>query len=197
MNPPSVLLVAALAGIRLAQAADNVALAGTEYSGLGSYTYVGVISPLGHEHLGNGFVMRNWLERLTYEYDGAAARIHAERFAYAPALGYQAPLAGGSIAVYGGLRIAHLNLSPNDPGNDEEGHTNRVFSTWTPSPPSVHAPRTSSSQPSRPNTTTTISAIASCFARANATFRPGSRREGWARLRGLAGRARPWRDQAR
>jgi len=121
------LLIAALAGIPPAHGADNVGLAGTEYSGLGSYTYAGIVTPLTSEHLGNGIVMRHWLERLTYEYDAGTTRIHAERYAYAPALGYQSPFAGGSIGVYGGLRIAHLDLTPDDPGNDEEGHTNRVF----------------------------------------------------------------------
>ena len=121
------LLVVALTATQLAHAREHVALAGTEYSGLGSYTYLGIISPLGSAELGHGFVMRHWLERLTYQYDSAGVNIDAERYGYAPSLGYQTPLGRGHAGLYAGLRIAHTDLSPNDPGNPEEGHTNRVF----------------------------------------------------------------------
>jgi hypothetical protein len=128
MSARLALVVACALGSALARADDHVALAGTELSGLGTYTYLGIVSPLGDSRLGHGLVMRHWLERLTYEYDGpGGANIEAERYGYAPALGWQMPLGEGSAALYAGLRFAHTDLDPNDSGNDEAGHTNRVF----------------------------------------------------------------------
>ena len=131
MNARLGLLVACGAcalGSAVARADDHVALAGTELSGLGTYTYLGIVSPLGDARLGHGLVMRHWLERLTYEYDGpGGANIEAERYGYAPALGYQLPVGESSLAFYAGVRISTTDLDPEDPGNDEEGHTNRVF----------------------------------------------------------------------
>ena len=110
-----------------AGADDQVVLAGTEWSRLGSYTYAGIISPLGEASPGNGLVMRHWLERLTYEYDSSGQEFDAERYGYAPALGYQTALWGGYAGIYGGIRLAHTDLSPDDPGNKDEGNTARFF----------------------------------------------------------------------
>lgn len=122
------LLLAGLAAVAgRAAAAEHVALAGSEWSRLGSYTYAGVISPLGDGRLGNGLVMRHWLEWLTYEYEAGAQDVDAQRYGYAPALGYQSSLWGGYAGFYGGVRLAHTDLSPNDPGNRDEGDTSRFF----------------------------------------------------------------------
>lgn len=127
MKPWTMVLLALLASSRFAGAGENLALAGSEVSDLGSYTYVGIITPFATRQPGKGFVLRNWLERLTYTYDIAGLDIDAERYGYAPALGYQTPLAGGYAAAYAGLRFAHTDLSPEDPANDEDGSTQRVF----------------------------------------------------------------------
>lgn len=121
------LALAGLCALRVATAGDHVVLAGSEWSRLGGYTYAGVISPLGEGTLGDGLVMRHWLERLTYEYDKDGGTVDAVRYGYAPALGYQAPLWGGHVGGYAGLRLAHANLSPDDPGNRDEGDTARFF----------------------------------------------------------------------
>ena len=103
MKRAALLLLALALGSGPLAAADHVGLAGSEVSGLGSYTYVGIISPLGNGTLGDGLVMRHWLEYLTYEYETGGRDVDAERFGYAPALGYQTRLWGGYAGFYGGL----------------------------------------------------------------------------------------------
>jgi len=118
--PLRVLLLSAVAAP--AQATDSLLLAGTSDSSLGGYSYVGTLIPLGQSSLGQGWVMRQWLDYLTYHYDGFAPDIHARSFGYAPAIGYQWPTANGShAALYAGVRLANTHLSPDDPSNVDRG----------------------------------------------------------------------------
>lgn len=120
-------LIALMAAMSCAHAADRMALAGTEISGLGSYTYAGIVMPLARSSPERGPAVRHWLERLTYEYDNAGIEHDAERYGYAPAIGWQQPLRGGYVSGYAGARLAHTDLSPADPGNDDDGTTVRGF----------------------------------------------------------------------
>lgn len=106
-----------------AQAADSLFLAGTDQSSLGSYSYLGALVPVGQGQLGDGWVMRQWVDRLTYRYNGSVPDIRAEAYGYAPALGYQWPMGDGSnhAALYAGLRVEHTRLTPDDPGNVDRG----------------------------------------------------------------------------
>jgi hypothetical protein len=115
----ALLLVAAAPAV---QAADSLLLAGTSDSSLGSYSYVGVLAPLGQGVLGQGWVMRQWIDRLTYRYDGFVPDIHALAWGYSPGLGYQWVVADGThAALYGGVRLAHTHLDPDDPSNVDRG----------------------------------------------------------------------------
>src|SRR5207237_5228675 len=51
-----------------AQGADSLMLTGSTESSIGSYTYLGALMPLPHSVLGQGWVVRQWLYRLTYRY---------------------------------------------------------------------------------------------------------------------------------
>src|SRR6202030_2992617 len=105
-----------------AQSADNLWLAGTSDSPLGSYSYVGALIPLGQGSLGQGWVVRQWFDRVTYHYNGYTPDIHAEAYGYAPAIGYQWPTGSGShAALYAGVRLANTHLSPDDPSNVDRG----------------------------------------------------------------------------
>jgi hypothetical protein len=114
------LLAAAAAPV---QAADSLLLAGSSDSSLGSYSYVGALIPLGQGALGEGWVMRQWVDRLTYRYDGFAPDIHAQAYGYSPAVGYQWAMGGGDThaGLYGGVRVAHTHLDPDDPSNVDRG----------------------------------------------------------------------------
>jgi hypothetical protein len=112
------LLLAASAQIH---AADSLGLAGTDYSSLGTYSYLGTLTPLGHSALGNGWVMRQWVDRLTYRYNGYMPDVHALAWGYAPAIGYQWAMGATHAALSGGVRIAHTNLEPDDPSNVDRG----------------------------------------------------------------------------
>lgn len=115
-----VLLLAAVAAP--AHGADALLLAGTSDSSLGSYGYVGALIPLGDSSLGQGWVMRQWLDGITYRYNGFAPDIHAQAYGYAPAIGYQWPTGSGSqAALYAGVRLANTHLSPDDPSNVDRG----------------------------------------------------------------------------
>lgn len=115
------LLLAVLA--REARAADNLLLAGTSDSSLGSYSYVGALIPFGHGTLGQGWVMRQWIDRLTYRYDGFVPDIHAHAYGYSPAIGYQWAIGGAShAALYAGVDLMHTHLSPDDPSAESLHH---------------------------------------------------------------------------
>jgi Cellulose biosynthesis protein BcsS len=121
----TLLLAAAAAPV---QAADSLLLAGSSDSPLGSYSYLGALVPLGQGSLGQGWVMRQWVDRITYHYDGYVPDIHALDYGYSPALGYQWAIGGGQshAALYGGVRVAHTNLDPDDPSNVDRGTRVRV-----------------------------------------------------------------------
>lgn len=119
--PARVILLLGIAAS--AQAADNLFLGGTDQSSIGSYSYLGALVPIGQSKLGDGWVMRQWFDRLTYRYNGSVPGIRAEAYGYAPAIGYQWPVSDGSnhAGLYAGLRVAHTQLSPDDPSNVDRG----------------------------------------------------------------------------
>lgn len=120
-------VLACLSGLPGAGAAQSLLLTGAEASGRGSYAYLGHIAALGGRPLGEGWVVRHWVDRVTYDYRSGARVIDAEAFGYAPAMGYLS--AGGrfSHGLYGGVRLAHTRLSPDDPGNGSRGWRARPF----------------------------------------------------------------------
>lgn len=111
------------AAVPPAWGADDLLLAGASGSGLGNYSYLGALIPLGEGRLGQGWVMRQWVDRITYQYNGFAPDIHAAAYGYAPALGYQWALAGGAdhVTLYGGAHLVHTSFDPYDPGNADRG----------------------------------------------------------------------------
>lgn len=130
MTPQRLLLIAALAGVcglPGAGAAQSLVLAGAEASGRGSYAYLGHLAALGEGPLGAGWAIRHWVDRVTYDYRSGARDIDAEAFGYAPALGYLSAGETLSHGLYGGVRVAHTKLSPDDPGNGSRGWRVRPF----------------------------------------------------------------------
>lgn len=117
----AVLLLVAIASP--ARASDDLLLAGTSNSTLGDYSYVGALVPLGGGRLGQGWIMRQWLDRVVYRYNGLLPDVRATAYGYAPAVGYQWALDGGTnhMAIYGGVRVVHTRLDPYDPGNANRG----------------------------------------------------------------------------
>jgi hypothetical protein len=66
--------------------------------------------------------LRQWLDRLTYHYNGFAPDIQAQAYGYAPAIGYQWQVNNGSHAgLYAGMRLENTYLSPDDPSNVDRG----------------------------------------------------------------------------
>jgi hypothetical protein len=80
-----------------------------------------MLTPLGGGSLGNGWVMRHWLDRVTYNYAASGQNVRAEGYGYAPAIGYQAPLGRGHVGLSGALRIGNTQLRPDDPSNADRG----------------------------------------------------------------------------
>lgn len=123
--PARVLLLAVL--IPSAHAADTLLLAGANGSSLGTYSYMGALIPLGEGSLGQGWVMRQWLDRLTYHYNGFEPDIHALAYGYAPAIGYQWAMSNvNHAALYAGVRVANTQLTPDDPSNVDRGTRARL-----------------------------------------------------------------------
>jgi hypothetical protein len=121
MRQVVIFLLCTLAAAGTASAADHLLLAGTQWARLGGYSYVGVLTPVGQGSFGNGWVMRHWLDRLTYQYDGSQPNIHAQSYGYSPALGYQGTRGNTRVGIYGAVRIAHTDLSPDDLSNADRG----------------------------------------------------------------------------
>lgn len=121
MRTRAIYLLCAIATAGSADAADSLLLTGTEQSPLGDYAYVGVLTPLGRGSLGNGWVMRHWLDRVTYDYDTGNAKVAAQSYGYSPAVGYQQPVGVSRVGIYGAVRIGHTSLSPDDPANVDRG----------------------------------------------------------------------------
>ncbi len=84
------------------------------------YTYAGLIAPLFGEHLGNGLVQRYWIDFFGYSYD-TNRTIDAQAIGLEGALGYQTSGPAGWAGAYLGLRFNNTSLSPDDPGNRNDG----------------------------------------------------------------------------
>jgi hypothetical protein len=121
MKPLAPVLLLALTLSASARSADSLVLSGTEWSRFGTYSYLGAITPLGGGSLGDGWVMRQWVDRLTYQYRSGTSDVHAEGYGYAPAFGRQLPIANSHIGLYGAVRIAHTSLDPDDHSNVDRG----------------------------------------------------------------------------
>lgn len=111
-----------------AGAAHDLLLAGASDSPLSNFSYVGVLMPLGDGRLGRGWILRQWVDRVTYQYNGFTPDIQAVAYDYSPALGYQWELDGGvnQAALYAGVDTVHTRLDPYDPGNVDRGTHVRV-----------------------------------------------------------------------
>jgi hypothetical protein len=116
-----VLIVWALVASGPTLAADNLFLTGAESSRLGDYAYAGMLMPLGNSSLGSGWVMRHWVDRVSYNYVTRGQRVDAVSYGYSPAIGYQAPLGRSHLGLSGALRLGNTRLSPDDPSNDDRG----------------------------------------------------------------------------
>jgi Cellulose biosynthesis protein BcsS len=114
-------LACALALSGTAHCAESLLLSGTEWSRSASYSYVGALTPLGGGSLGDGWILRQWLDRLTYQYRGATSEISAEGYGFSPALGRQLPLGNTHVGIYGALRVANTSLHPDDRSNADRG----------------------------------------------------------------------------
>lgn len=107
--------------------AESLALAGFEAARTSSYGYVGFLAPLGDGTLGSGWVMRHWFDRLTYQYDTDSNTIKALSYAYSPAIGKAFSGDGWGATIYVGIVARHTGLTPDDPGNKNEGDKYRPF----------------------------------------------------------------------
>jgi hypothetical protein len=121
MRPVMPVLACALALSGTAHCAESLVLSGTEWSRSASYSYVGALTPLGGASLGDGWVLRQWLDRLTYQYRGASSEINADGYGFSPALGRQLPLGNSHVGIYGALRVANTSLHPDDVSNADRG----------------------------------------------------------------------------
>lgn len=100
--------------------AETLGFAGFEAGKGQGYAYVGSLSSLPGSELGNGWLWRNWLDGLKYEYE-ANGTIKARSVAYTPALVHQNAWDRGSFGISIGARIASTHLSPDDPANENRG----------------------------------------------------------------------------
>jgi Cellulose biosynthesis protein BcsS len=76
----------------------------------------GLLIPFPHNHLGQGWVQRYWLDTFTYSYEAGTQQIDSSVWGAEAMLGYQASRPGASGAAYLGVRYSDAHLSPDDPG---------------------------------------------------------------------------------
>lgn len=89
----------------------SIALAGAELNPGNSYAYAGTILPL-PSLLGDGFMQRYWVERLTYSFDSNGRKIDAEQWGAEVLFGYRKPYRQGWWAAYAGPVYRHIEFSP-------------------------------------------------------------------------------------
>ena len=112
----SVISTSALAGEKLFITGAEGGAGDTE----NYYTYAGLIAPVFGDKLGNGLVQRYWIDFFGYSYD-TNQTIDAQAFGLEGALGYQTSGSAGWAGAYAGLRYNNTSLSPDDPGNRNDG----------------------------------------------------------------------------
>ncbi len=105
---------------------ERLWLAGAEVSPGNSYAYAGVLLPAFGGNLGEGFVQRYWVDRVTYRYDSNGQTIEAKGPGAEAALGYVTPTTGGSLSGMLGLVYRDTRLSPDDPDSAARGAHWRV-----------------------------------------------------------------------
>lgn len=98
----------------------SLVFGGAEFASKQGYVYLGTLTPLADSTMGNGWMWRNWIDWLSYQYD-ANVRIKASAVGYTPALVRQFSNDSTSVGISVGLRMATTHLSPDDPGNDNRG----------------------------------------------------------------------------
>jgi Cellulose biosynthesis protein BcsS len=89
----------------------KLALAGAEYGGDNAYYYAGLLVPFPGGDLGNGFVQRNWVDWLRYEYDNGTRTITAKAPGAVVALGYTKSAEPGSMNVCAGPVYRNTDFS--------------------------------------------------------------------------------------
>lgn len=90
----------------------SIVLAGTELNPGNSYAYAGTILPLSG-FLGDGFMQRYWVERLTYSFNSNGRKIDAEQWGAEVLFGYRKPYSQGWWAAYAGPVYRNIQFSPN------------------------------------------------------------------------------------
>jgi hypothetical protein len=125
-----------------------IGLAGTDLGTSSSYSYVGVLTPLSGQFTGNDWVLRGWLEYLTYDTDDAFGELEAHVVGGNLGIARSFPLFGGSasagVGVVLGDRIysretslddggflARFRMEGNFFGETFEGHHLRLFGSIT------------------------------------------------------------------
>jgi len=84
------------------------------------YTFLGLLAPLGDNHLGDGLVQKYWVDFLGYSYD-TNQTITAQAVGVEAMLGYQMSSSSAWGGIFAGARYNNTSLSPDDPGNDTRG----------------------------------------------------------------------------
>lgn len=102
-----------------------MALAGGETNTGTTYSaaYAGIIAPIHSRFggLGNGFVQRWWVDRVTYSYDNNGQNTQAEQLGAEGSLGYQKSGPWGSWAMFAGAVYRDTNFSPDAQNNPARG----------------------------------------------------------------------------
>lgn len=109
-----------------AWSAERLWLAGVETSPDNSYAYTGVLMPAFGGNLGEGFIQRYWLDRVSYRYDSDGRTIEAEAPGAEGALGYVSPTSRGSLTGLLGILYRDTRLRPDDPGSAARGGQWRI-----------------------------------------------------------------------
>ncbi|MCW8828162.1 MAG: cellulose biosynthesis protein BcsS [Gammaproteobacteria bacterium] len=109
-----------------AWSAERLWFAGVETSPDNSYAYTGLLMPAFGGNLGEGFVQRYWLDRVSYRYDSDNRTIEAEAPGVEAALGYASPTSRGSVTGLLGILYRDTRLRPDDPDSAARGGQWRI-----------------------------------------------------------------------
>jgi hypothetical protein len=115
-------MIALLSYVGRAQAGERLWILTGDIYRHDYYVGGGLIFPFpGNNHLGQGWVVRPWIDSFSYSYLAGTTPVDARVLGAEAMIGYQASRSNLAAAAYLGVRYSNTRLSPDDPGGALRG----------------------------------------------------------------------------
>jgi hypothetical protein len=99
-----------------------IGLGGTDQGSSSSYSYLGVLTPLSGRFTGNDWVLRGWLDYLTYDTDDAFGDLKARVYGGNVGISRSFPAPAGAASIGAGLVYGNRQYDRETTQDDEGGY---------------------------------------------------------------------------